>query len=92
VILVELLGLVYACFLFMKVSLFVLSLYDIEVGMKVPMTHEENVSEKLMMGMRWVRKYHWSMRNLFYSSSAGTLICIKSLKMMCECACVTVPK
>jgi hypothetical protein len=27
-------------FLFMKVRLFVLSLYDIEVGMKVPMAHE----------------------------------------------------
>jgi hypothetical protein len=30
----------YASFLFMKVLLFVLSLCDIEVGMKVPMAHE----------------------------------------------------
>jgi hypothetical protein len=26
-----------------------------------------------MMGMQWVRKYHWSMRDLFYPSYAGTL-------------------
>jgi hypothetical protein len=30
-----------------------------------------------MMGMQWVRKYHWSMRNLFYPSFAGTLTHIK---------------
>jgi hypothetical protein len=44
------------------------------------------------MGMQWVRKYHWSMRDLFYPSSAGTLTCVKSLEMMCECACATVPE
>jgi hypothetical protein len=37
------------------------------VGMQILMTHEENVSAKLMMGMQWVRKYHWFMRNLFLS-------------------------
>jgi hypothetical protein len=26
-----------------------------------------NVSEMLMMGMQWVRKYHWSMRDLILS-------------------------
>jgi hypothetical protein len=36
-----------------------------------------NVSEKPMMGM-------------FYPFSAGTLTCIKSIAMMCECACATV--
>jgi hypothetical protein len=43
------------------------------VGTKVLMAHEGNVSEKPMMGMQWVRKYHWSMRDLFYPSSVGTL-------------------
>jgi hypothetical protein len=43
------------------------------VGMKIPMDHEGNVSEMPMMGMQWVRKYHWSMRDLLYPSSAGTL-------------------
>jgi hypothetical protein len=43
------------------------------VGTKVPMTHEGNVSEKPMMGMQWVRKYDWSMRDLFYPSSIGTI-------------------
>jgi hypothetical protein len=43
------------------------------VGTKVSMAHEGNISEKLMMGIQWVRKYHWSMRNLFYPSSADTL-------------------
>jgi hypothetical protein len=43
------------------------------VGTKVPMTYEGNVSEKPMMRVQWVRKYHWSMRDLFYPSSAGTL-------------------
>jgi hypothetical protein len=54
VVLVELLGLVYASFLFMKVWLFVLSLLDITVGTKVPMARERNFSEKPMMGMQWV--------------------------------------
>jgi hypothetical protein len=62
------------------------------VRMKVPVAHEGNVSEKPMMGMQWVRKYHWSMRDLFYLSSAGTLTCIKSFETMCECACATVPE
>jgi hypothetical protein len=62
------------------------------VGTKIPMAHEGNVSEKPIMGMQWVRKYHWPMRDLFYSSSVGTLICIKLLEMMCECACATIPK
>jgi hypothetical protein len=35
--------------------------------MKIPMAHEGKVSEKSMMGMKWVRKYHWSMRDLFLS-------------------------
>jgi hypothetical protein len=54
VALVDQLRLAYASFLFMKVWLFVLSLYDIEVGTKVPMAHEGNVNEKPMMGMQWV--------------------------------------
>jgi hypothetical protein len=41
-VLVELLALVYVSFLFMKVWLFVLSLWDIEVGMKVLMDHDGN--------------------------------------------------
>jgi hypothetical protein len=91
-VLVELLGLVYASFLFMDVWLFVFSLYDIEVGTKVPMTHEGNVSENPTMGMQWVQKYHWSKRDLFYLSSAGTLTCVKSLEMMCLCACAIIPE
>jgi hypothetical protein len=62
------------------------------VGTKVPMSHVGNVSEKLMMGMQWVRKYHWSMRDLFYPSSAYTLTCVRSLEMMCKCACATIPE
>jgi hypothetical protein len=62
------------------------------VGTKVPMAHEGNVSENPMMRMQWVQKYHWSMRDLLYPSSAGTLTCVKSLEMMCECACATVPE
>jgi hypothetical protein len=62
------------------------------VGMKVSMAHEGNISEKPMMEMQWVRKYHWSIRNLFYPSSAGTLTCVKSLETVCECACATVPE
>jgi hypothetical protein len=62
------------------------------VGTKIPMAHEGNVSEKSMMGMQWVRKYHWSMRDLFYPSSVGTLTYVRSLEMMCECACLTVPE
>jgi hypothetical protein len=62
------------------------------VGTKVLMVHEGNVSEKPMMGMQWVRKYHWSMRDLFYPSSASTLTCVRSLEMMCECACAAVPE
>jgi hypothetical protein len=42
-------------------------------GYEVPTTHEGNVSEKPMTGMQWARMYHWSMRDLFYPSSAGTL-------------------
>jgi hypothetical protein len=91
-VLVELLGLAYASSLFMEVWLFVFCLYGIEVGTKVPIAHEGNVSEKLMMGMQWVQKYHWSMRDLFYPSSIGTLTCIKLLEMICECACATVPE
>jgi hypothetical protein len=49
------------------------------VGMKIPMAREGNVSEKSMMGMHWVRKYHWSMRALIYPSSAGTLTRVKPL-------------
>jgi hypothetical protein len=60
------------------------------VGTKVPMAHEGNVSEKPMMGMHWVGKYHWSMRDFFYPSFAGILTCVKSLETMCECACATV--
>jgi hypothetical protein len=45
------------------------------VGTKVPMSREGNVSEKLMMGMQWVQKYHWSMRGLLYPSSVSTLTC-----------------
>jgi hypothetical protein len=35
--------------------------------MKIPMAHDGNVSEKPTMGMQWVQKYHWSMRNLILS-------------------------
>jgi hypothetical protein len=45
--------------------------------MKTPMAHEEHVSEKCMMGMQWVQKYHWSMRDLIYPSSTGTLTCVE---------------
>jgi hypothetical protein len=45
------------------------------VGTKVPMSREGNVSEKPMMGMQWVQKYHWSMRDLLYPSSVSTLTC-----------------
>jgi hypothetical protein len=38
-----------------------------------------DVSEKLMMAM-------------LYPFSAGTLTCVKSIAMMCECACATVSK
>jgi hypothetical protein len=62
------------------------------VGTKVPMSHEGSVSEKATMGMQWVRKCHWSMRDLSYTSSVGTLTCVKQLEMMCECACATVPE
>jgi hypothetical protein len=62
------------------------------VGTKVLMVHEGNVSEKPMMGMQWVRKYHWSMRDIFYPSSTGTLTCVKSIEMMCECASATIPE
>jgi hypothetical protein len=37
------------------------------VGMQILMVHEGNVSEKPMMGMKWVRKYLWSVRDLFLS-------------------------
>jgi hypothetical protein len=61
------------------------------VGMNVPMAHEGNVSEKPMMGMQWVSKYNWSLRDLFYPSSTGTLTYVKLLETMCVCACATVP-
>jgi hypothetical protein len=32
-----------------------------------------------MMGMQWVQKYRWSMRDLFYPSYAGTLTRVKPL-------------
>jgi hypothetical protein len=51
------------------------------VGIKIPMAQEGNVSENSMMGMQWVQKYHWSMRNLIYPSSAGTLTRVKPLAM-----------
>jgi hypothetical protein len=57
------------------------------VGTKVPMAHEENVSENPMMGMQWVRKYHWSMRDLFYHSSASTLTYVKPLATMLRALC-----
>jgi hypothetical protein len=38
-----------------------------------------DVSEEPMMGM-------------FYLFSVGILICVKSIVMMCECACATVSK
>jgi hypothetical protein len=60
------------------------------VGTKVPMAHEGNVSEKSMMEMQWVRKYHWPTRGLFCPTSAGTLIYIRSLETMCDCVCATV--
>jgi hypothetical protein len=47
--------------------------------MKIPMTHEGNVSEKPIMEMQWVQKYHWSIRDLIYPSSAGTLTRVKPL-------------
>jgi hypothetical protein len=47
--------------------------------MKIPIAHEWNVRENPMMGMQWVRKYHWSMRDLIYPSSTGTLTCVKSI-------------
>jgi hypothetical protein len=47
--------------------------------MKIPMAHEGNASEKPMMGMQWLRKYHWSMRDLIYPSSAGILTSVKLL-------------
>jgi hypothetical protein len=47
--------------------------------MKIPMAHEGKVSEKPMIGMQWVQKYHWSMRDLIYPSSTGTLTRIKPL-------------
>jgi hypothetical protein len=31
-----------------------------------------------------------SMMEMFYPFSTGTLTCIKSIAMMCECACTTV--
>jgi hypothetical protein len=62
------------------------------VGTKVPIAREGNVSEKPLMGMQWVQKYHWSMRDLFYPSSVGTLTCVRSLETMFECACATVPE
>jgi hypothetical protein len=52
--------------------------------MKIPMAHEENVSEMSMMGMQWVQMYHWSLRDLIYPSSIGTLTCIKSIVMSVE--------
>jgi hypothetical protein len=57
------------------------------VGMKVPMAREENVSEKPMMGMQWVRKHHWSMRDLFYSSSTGTLTFVRTIETFVENHC-----
>jgi phosphoribulokinase len=57
------------------------------VGTKVPMTHEGNVSEKPMMRMQWVQKYHWSMRDLFYSSSAGTLTFVRTVETFIESLC-----
>jgi hypothetical protein len=57
------------------------------VGTKVPMTHEGNVSEKPMMGMQCVQKYHWSMRESFYPSSAGTLNFIRTIEMFVESLC-----
>jgi hypothetical protein len=38
-------------------------------------------SEKPMIEMWWVWKYHWSMRDLIYPSSAGTLTHVKPLAM-----------
>jgi hypothetical protein len=52
--------------------------------MKIPMAHEDNVSEKPMMGMQLVQMYHSSMRDLIYPSSAGTLTCVKSIVMSIE--------
>jgi hypothetical protein len=51
------------------------------------MAHEGNVSEKPMMGMQWVRKYHWSMRDLIYLCSSGTLTCVKPLAMFVSAFC-----
>jgi hypothetical protein len=57
------------------------------VGMKVPMAREGNVSEKPMMGMQCVRKYHWSMRDLFYPSSTSTLTFIRTIEIFVENLC-----
>jgi hypothetical protein len=32
------------------------------------------------------------MMGMFYPFSVGTLICVKSIATMCECACATVSK
>jgi hypothetical protein len=54
------------------------------VGTKILMASEGNVSEKSMMGMKWVRKYHWSMRDLFYPSFAGTLTFVTMIETFVE--------
>jgi hypothetical protein len=57
------------------------------VGMKISMAHEGNVSGKPMMEMRWVQKYHWSMRDLIYPSSVGTLTHVKPLATFANAFC-----
>jgi hypothetical protein len=55
--------------------------------MKIPMSHEGNVSEKPIMGMQWVQKYHWSMRDLIYPSFAGTRTRVKLLAKLPSAFC-----
>jgi hypothetical protein len=55
--------------------------------MKIPMAYEGNVSEKTMMEMQWVRKYHRSMRDLIYPSFAGTLTHVKPLATFASAFC-----
>jgi hypothetical protein len=78
---------VNAFFVAYEILLLFMIMARILSGMQIPMAHEGNVSEKPMMEMQWIRKYHWSMRDMIYPSSAGTLTCIKPLATFASAFC-----
>jgi hypothetical protein len=85
--LVELLMLVDAFFIVYGIFLLFVSTVRTLSGYENTNTHEGNVSEKSMMRMQWVQKYHWYMRDLIYPSSTGTLTHVKPLATFASAFC-----